>query len=216
MGLLPREATFAEEVADFFLAFRGAGVSLSPLDADLLLDWQARAVPYAVICRGIRRAAEKRAHTLRPGEPALRSLRSCARLVEEELARHQGVATGRAKKVAAKPGPDRLAKARAALAKAAREGASPVRRAAERVHAKAVAASAGPAEVAFRVARLDEAFGFSYLRALPFAERFSVMRAVRERVGGALRAMSPRARRAALRAHRVMAARVHGGLPPLR
>ena len=29
MGLLPREATFAEEVTDFFLAFRGAGVSLS-------------------------------------------------------------------------------------------------------------------------------------------------------------------------------------------
>jgi hypothetical protein len=220
MGLLPRGATFAEEVTDFFLAFRGAGVALSPLDVDLLLDWQARGVPYAVVCRGIRRAAEKRARDLPAGEPALRSLRSCARAVDEEFRRHQGLAAGRATG-AQTPEPrssDRLGRARGVLARATREGAPPVQQAATRVLARlpelgSVEDLAARFE---RVAYLDDAFALGYLRALPFAERLPLLKAARDPLRGALGSMSLRARRAALRAHRVLQARSHGALPALK
>jgi len=217
MGLLPREATFAEEVTDFFLAFRGAGVSLSPLDADVLLGWQDRGVPYEVVCRGIRKAAEKRARDKRPDEPALKSLRACARAVEEEWMRFQGAATGKsATKAPPEVAQDRLAKVRAALSKAAREGNPAVHQAAERVRALAVGKSEDPALAATRVAHLDDAFALLYLRALPFSTRLQVLRDVRTQLGSALPRMSPRARKAALRAHRVMHARSHGALPALR
>jgi hypothetical protein len=217
MGLLPREASFAEEVADFFLAFRGSGVALSPLDVDLVLDWQARGVPYPVVCRGIRKAAEKRARTLRPGEPWLRSLRSCARAIDDEFKRFSGLSTGRASPKASRtPGQDRMAKARAALAKSSRQGSEAVRRAAERVRVRANASPSDPAQAAAAVGRLDEAFAFSYLRALPFEARLELLRAARTGLGAALGQMSLRARRACLRAHRVMAARAHGSLVVLR
>lgn len=218
MGLLPRGATFAEEVTDFFLAFRGSGVALSPLDVDLVLGWQERGVPYEVVCRGIRRAAEKRARDLAPGEPALRSLRGCARAVDEEFKRYQGLAAGRS--VAATPGraPDRLALARTVLARAAREGAPAVQRAAAQVLAAMPRPStdADPARRALLVARLDDAFALAYLRALCHADRLALLRSAREPLRGVLSGMSLRARRAALRAHRVLQARSHGALPPLK
>lgn len=220
MGLLPREASYAEEVSDFFLAFRGAGVALSPLDAELVLDWQERGIPYEVVCRGIRRAAEKRARDLRPGEPALRSLRACARAVDEEFKRFQGLLAGRARKLdrADEPPrpPDRLARARAALNKAAREGTVPLRQAAARVKPLALGKESDPHLAAARVARLDEALALLFLRCLPFSERLRALQAARSTLGEALHHMSPRARKAALRAHRVLQARTRGELPNLR
>lgn len=220
MGLLPREASYAEEVSDFFLAFRGAGVALSPLDADLVLAWQERGVPYEVVCRGIRRTAEKRLRDLRPGEPALRSLRSCARAVEEEFKRFQGAAAGRTHAVESEPEakhpPDRLARARAALNKAAREGTETLRQAAAKVRPLALGSAPDPHQAAARVARLDDALALVYLRCLPFPERLAALKAARSPVHEALRAMSQRARKAALRAHRVLQARNHGQLPNLR
>jgi hypothetical protein len=219
MGLLPREATYAEEVTDFFLAFRGAGVSLSPLDADQLLAWQDQGVPYEVVCRGIRRAAEKRARDLRPGEPSLRSLRACARAVDEEFRRFRGLSTGRSASAgpAAAPKPiDRLARARAALAKAAREGGPELQQAIARVRPLAQGSEPDPARAAFRLGYLDDALALAYLRALSFPARLGLLRQARGPLGESLRRMSPRARKASLRAHRVLQARAHGKLPPLK
>ena len=77
MSLLPEAASFHELVQDCFLAFRGAGLMLSPLDAELIDAWAADGVPVEVVARGIRRAAEAALFDARAGTPALRSLRSC-------------------------------------------------------------------------------------------------------------------------------------------
>lgn len=61
---------------------------LSPLDLELLETWEAQQIPFEVIARGIRRAAETTLWDARPGENTLRSLRSCRRQVEAELKKH--------------------------------------------------------------------------------------------------------------------------------
>ncbi len=65
------------------------------------------------------------------------------------------------------------------------------------------------------MAYLDEALALLYLRALPYRERVAVWRQARAEVAAHLPQRSPRARRAALRAYRVLHARAHGGLPTL-
>jgi hypothetical protein len=88
MSLLPEDAQFEELVQDCFLAFHGAGVMLSPLDAELLSEWAAQQVPYDVVARGIRRAAERLIFDRRPDEPALHTLRSCRREVGAEIRKY--------------------------------------------------------------------------------------------------------------------------------
>src|SRR5689334_3401938 len=85
MSLLPESASFEEMVQDCFLAHRGAGLMLSPLDVELVMAWGDDGVPFEVVARGIRKAAEKALWDARPGEPALRSLRACRRDVEAEI-----------------------------------------------------------------------------------------------------------------------------------
>ncbi|MBL9038439.1 MAG: hypothetical protein JNG84_07995, partial [Archangium sp.] len=58
MSLLPDSASFHERVQDCFVAYRGRGVSLSPADYDLVEAWAATEVPFEVVARGIRKAAE--------------------------------------------------------------------------------------------------------------------------------------------------------------
>jgi hypothetical protein len=94
MSLLPPGATFEELVQDYFLALRGAGVMMSPLDVELLGEWATLGAPFEVVARGIRRAAEQAGWDRRPGEPALRSLRACRRQVAAEIKRHQSLSTG--------------------------------------------------------------------------------------------------------------------------
>lgn len=100
MSLLPDSASFEELVQECFLAHRGAGLMLSPLDVALVMDWADAQVPLEVISRGIRRAAEKALWDARPGEPVLRTLRACRRDVEAEIkkwrSRAAGAASGRA------------------------------------------------------------------------------------------------------------------------
>lgn len=88
MSLLPEGASFQELVQDYFLALRGAGLMLSPLDAQLLADWAAQDVPFEVVARGLTRSAEKALFDARPGEPVLRSLRACRRQVDAEIKKY--------------------------------------------------------------------------------------------------------------------------------
>ncbi len=41
-------------VAEYFLALRGSGLLLSPLDQELVAEWERRGIPVAIFCRGIR------------------------------------------------------------------------------------------------------------------------------------------------------------------
>jgi len=95
MSLLPHDASFEELVQDCFLAFRGSGLMLSPLDLQLVSTWRASGVPFEVVARGIRKAAEKALWDARPGEPALRSLRACRRTVDAEIEKHRSRTLGR-------------------------------------------------------------------------------------------------------------------------
>ena len=94
MSLLPDGASFEELVQDYFLAVRGAGLMLSPLDAQLLSAWADAKVPFEVVARGIARSAEKALFDARPGEPVLRSLRACRRQVEAEIKRYLSRSAG--------------------------------------------------------------------------------------------------------------------------
>ncbi len=217
MSLLPSEASFAEEVADYFLAFKGTGLALSAIDAELVLAWEERGVPLKVVCRGIRRAAEAIRRTARPGHAAVRSLRACEPSVEDEFRRYQGLSAGRGQAARTAPGGAqlRVKKAEVSLQRARRLASPPLRRAIERVLPLAEAPVESPIEAAARVAYLEEALALCYLRALPIADRIELARNLRGALAASLRNKSPRARRAAMRAHRVMQARQHGHLPTL-
>jgi hypothetical protein len=85
VSLLPPDATFEELVEDCFVAFRGTGLTLSAVDAQLLKSWAERGVPFEVVARGIRRRAERALWDAKPNEPLLRSLRACRAAVEREI-----------------------------------------------------------------------------------------------------------------------------------
>ncbi len=94
MSLLPQGASFEELVQDYFLAVRGAGLMLNALDTELLTYWAQQSVPFEVVARGITRAAEKALYDARPGEPVLRSLRSCRRQVDAEIKKYRERSAG--------------------------------------------------------------------------------------------------------------------------
>lgn len=172
MGLLPEQASFEELVADAFTAFRGSGVMLSPLDAELVTDWSSRRIPFDVVVRGLQRAAEKHLWDARPGEPAVKSLRACRRDVEAEIARYLRASAGRGLeedraservRPAAEGGgsDDRFRKGLRKLSKLRPELAEFCRR-----------ASSGAA------------FTSQLLRALPFSERLSLLKEAKALAAG--------------------------------
>lgn len=110
MSLLPLSAGFEELVQDCFLTYRGSGIALSTLDAELVRAWAERGIPFEVVARGIRRSAEKALWDARPGEPLLRSLGSCRRQVEAEISKHLRASIGRSG-----PGSNARARFRTAL-----------------------------------------------------------------------------------------------------
>lgn len=127
MSLLPQTASFEELVQDCFLTHRGAGLMLSPLDVELVMAWAELEVPFEVVARGIRKAAEKAVWDARPGEAALRTLRACRREVEQEIKKYQARAVGAHAEAEAEKRPartfeeERHRKLRAAVAKLGRE-----------------------------------------------------------------------------------------------
>ncbi len=203
MSLLPDEASFEERVQECFLAHRGAGLMLSALDLQLVDGWSSRGVPYDVVARGIRRGAERAMFDARPGEPVLRSLRSCRKDVEAEFKKHltraegaeeaPAAATVRARARPSPPVDARVKKARAALQKLAREKpelAPAVHHLCEQVLPREPMPS-----------DLDERLEAGLLRQLAFAERLALLREGRALALEAT-VLSPRARRLALRFHR--------------
>lgn len=95
MSLLPDDATFHEKVQDLFATFRGRGVALSSDDVELVQQWAQAEVPFEVVARGIRAAAERALFDAPGGDGNLRFLRACRRTVDAELAKYLKRAAGK-------------------------------------------------------------------------------------------------------------------------
>jgi len=74
------EAEYLQAVTRFFLALRGTGLFLAPLDADLIFHWRTSGVPLTTVLRGMHRGAERLASKKQP----LRTLRHLKRYVDQE------------------------------------------------------------------------------------------------------------------------------------
>jgi hypothetical protein len=213
MGLLPVTATFEEQVQDCFLSHRGAGVMLCPLDVELVMAWAQAQVPFEVVARGIRRAAEKALWDARPGEPALRTLRACRREVDAEIRKYAVRATGRPQEPASQgPGAvpleqERHKRLRSALLRLARENpelAAPVEQLRSGVLAK-VPEDLGRADF------VEELCCALLLRALPFRRRLELYKQARLQAAPAT--SSAHARRVSCRFHRHAMLRRALGVP---
>jgi hypothetical protein len=202
MSLLPQDASFEELVQDCFLAFRGSGLMLSPLDLQLVSAWRETGVPFDVVARGIRKAAEKALWDARPGEPALRSLRACRRQVEAEIEKHQARAVGAGEQPENHEHhrrslvEERHARLRSTLKKVAKE---------QPVFAACVERLLGglllevPADL-HAAGALEERVMAALLRGLPYESRLTVLREARMQLGDAA-PLSGRARKLSRRFH---------------
>lgn len=218
MSDLPESALgYATVVTEYFLALRGAGLLVSPLDLSLVADWEARGIPAPVVCRGLRRAAEAALERRRNGSP-LRSIRACRGAVEAEwqawLEARVGDAPARGEEAPAAR--DRLASARALLEERARTAAPHLRAAyAEALRMLSAAApspaSLDAAESAIR--RADDALRRSFLRSLPRAERAALGRRCALLAGARPPAVRRRAWRDTLDSHLADQLRAAGLLP---
>jgi len=212
---LPLDALdYPAVIAEYFLALRGAGLLLSPLDQELVEEWERRGIPVAVVCRGLRHGVERLAEDRPPRPP--RSLRALRFAVEDEWRAYRSGRVGEA------PGPpgeddaarDRLERARGLVAEAgsaARGAHVEAYRAAWRALATAGAFPGSPLERAeAAIAAADARLVAAWLRALPRAERAALGARVRLLAGARARRVRPAAHRAALRSHLLDLARSSG------
>lgn len=200
-------------VAEYFLGLRGSGLMLSPLDQDLVAEWERRGVPVAVVCRGLRRGLEDLAERRAGGPRSIRALRFA---VEDEWHAYR---EGRVGDAPAPPGEhdaaeERLARARELVASAGRDAAGPERegyRSAWRALAAAGGHAGSPLErVEAALAQADARILAAWLSGLPVPERRALGPRVRLLAGPRPRGARPRAYREALRAHLLDAARTAG------
>ncbi|MBX5484450.1 MAG: hypothetical protein IRZ16_21730 [Myxococcaceae bacterium] len=206
MSLLPESASFEEMVQDCFLAHRGAGLMLSPLDVELVMAWSADGIPFEVVARGIRKAAERALWDARPGEPALRSLRACRREVDQEIRKyrarsagaHSGQSSGaNGQKPRRSFEEERFRKLRAALTKLGREDPRVSEATARLLQTVLLAPTSDLAEAD----RREHVVLAVLLRALPFAERLALYKEASALCGDP-RLQSAHARRMSRRFHR--------------
>jgi hypothetical protein len=199
---LPSSALdYASVVAEYFLGLRGSGLLLSPLDEELVAEWERRGIPVAVVCRGLRSGLE-----LLAGEGRRpRALRSLRHAVESEWRAYRSARVGDAPA----PGGEgeaavaRLEAARALLEDAA-SAAPPPLRDAFRAAARALEADRPGTPLDRAEAALAEADAVvlaAWLVALPAPERAALGPRVRLLAGPRARAATRAAYRSALRAH---------------
>jgi len=218
----PDSLNYALVVSEFFLGLRGSGLLLSPLDQELVAEWEQRGVPAPVVCRGIRQGIERLGEegTHRPPRPP-RSLRALRGFVEEEWRAY------RAGRVGDAPAPsgeeavaeERLSRARGQLAAAAHTAPARLSEAYRAAWRALVAADTHPGSplerAAAAIAAADARLLSAWLRSLPAPERASLGARVRLLGGARPRGTSRRSHREALRAHLADLA-LEAGLTPLR
>jgi hypothetical protein len=213
MSDLPADSLgYQAVITEFFLGLRGAGLLLSPLDQELVAEWERRGLPAPVVCRGIRCGMAALAEERRAPVRSLRSLRFA---VEEEWRAYR---SGRVGDAPPPPGEDtaaaqRLADAGAQLAQAAdRPGL--LREAYRRAARALLAGRGGPGspleQVEALLAEADASLLSAWLGALPRPERATLGARVRLLAGARRPGESPRAYRETLRTHLVDLARQAG------
>ncbi len=213
MSQIPSEAlSYRTVVSEYFLHLRGSGLLLSPLDDELVAEWERRGLPAPVVCRGLGRGYEELSRDLAPSAATPRSLRALRGFVEEEWRayRHGRVGAG------APPGGEpaaamaRLDAARERLADAA-AGCSGARRAAYLEVASHL--PAGPvdlAEAERALGAVDDRLLHRWLASLGRAERSALGPRCLLLAGPRSRRARPAAYRETLRSHLFEAARRAG------
>ena len=201
-------------VAEYFLGLRGAGLMLSPLDQELVAEWERRGLPVAVVCRGLRQGLETMVEQRAPGATLPRSLRALRFAVEDEWNGYQRQRVGEA------PAPPGEAEAAAARLEAARALLADAGRAAHGPHRdgyrEAWRALSGdyagtPLErVEAAVAQADARILAAWLGALSRGERAALGPRLRLLTGPRRRGERPHAYREALRSRLLEAARQAG------
>lgn len=206
MSLLPDSATFHERVQDCFVAYRGHGVSLSAVDLEILDGWAEAEVPFEVIARGLRKAAEAALWDAAEGEGRLRSLKACRRDVDQEISKYVRTSAGRTEAPSEKePEPFHVTRHKKLLA-ALKKATKP--------HLPAWA-SRLPVPEDFTQSDRQEWLALNLLlRALPFPRRTSLLREARMVVEKAP-SMSAATRRESLRFHRAALVRQAWAMPAL-
>ena len=202
MSLLPYSASFEERVQDCFTAYRGRGVELSALDAEVVDAWAQTGAPFEVVARGLRKAAENAGWDAPQSEGGLRSLSACRRQVEAEISKWAARSAGKHDGTATEePEPLHLVrhkKLKAALRKIARETAQ-VSSAASRLEYRLAA------PLDFAAAERGEELAFAVMtRALGWNDRRALLHQARRLVQNA-QPVSPEAIRQSLRFHRAAA-----------
>lgn len=179
MSLLPSdEINFADLVGEAFLAVRGTGLLLSPVDVELVRGYEAAGIPAPLLIRAIFLAAERRrAH----GKPPHASLSSMRRSLDAAARRFQSGQTHAAEPVEAATLDHLLA--------CAREGALPEERAAYRAAYRAACAGQP----------ITEAGALGWLSALPRGRQRQVSTSVRGTLGPRLAPEAPEEYRQRLR-----------------
>jgi hypothetical protein len=127
MSDLPTDAlSYQAVVAEYFLGLRGAGLMISPLDQDLVAEWERRGLPVSVVCRGLRSGLETMVEQRAPGASPPRSIRALRFAVEDEWNAYQRHRVGEAPAppTEATAAEARLIAARALLADAGRSAHS--------------------------------------------------------------------------------------------
>lgn len=204
MSLIPAgELSYVALVSEFFLQLRGSGLLLSPLDLELVAEWERRGLPAAVVCRGMRRGWDDLAAARAPGAAPPRSLRALRGSVEEEwrVYRDGRVGDGGAPGSEADAARARLGAARRRLGEAA--AATPGDRGAAYRDAAAMlpADASSIAEVERAVARVDDLLLHRWILSLPRPERASLGPRCRLLAGDRTRRARRSAYREMLRTH---------------
>jgi hypothetical protein len=214
MSDLPAAALdYRAVIAEYFLGLRGSGLMLSPLDQEVVAEWERRGLPVAVVCRGLRRGLEDLAER-RASSP--RSIRMLRLAVEDEWQAYRNARVGDApapprEEAAAR---DRLARARGLLAEAGRSAEPRARdgyRAAWHALAGADARPGTPLErVEAAFVHADARILSAWLASLAPAQRRALGPRVRLLAGRRRSDESLRSHREALRAHLIDLARAAG------
>lgn len=206
MSLLPDSATFHERVQDAFVAYRGHGVSLSAVDLEILDGWAGLEVPFEVIARGLRKAAEAALWDAAAGEGRLRSLKACRREVDAEIKKYVRTTAGRTEQASGTPSePFHVTRHKKLLS------------AIKKVTKPHVPGWASRLEVPQDLAACDRQEWLALnllLRALPFVKRSSLLREARQVVEKAP-SMSATTKRESLRFHRAALVRQAWSMPSL-
>jgi hypothetical protein len=197
-------------VQELYVTFRGRGVSLSAKDVELVDAWAKQDVPFEVVARGIKKAAEAALWDSADGEGALRNLSQTRAHVKREIDKYLKTSVGRHEPEGAAPAseePFHLARHRKLLATLKRV---------ERDRADLKLSSWLPRLPApdslDAAARQEELAMALVLRSLPFSERREHLREARKLVQK-VNVMTASARRESLRFHRAAVLRRALDLP---